>query len=168
MCFKVCVYLPWRTVRENIELVLSDKHPAYQIDALLEVMQLLAHQNDYPEHLSGGMNRRVAICRAFAVNPDVLLMDEPFVALDAPTAQHVRELLIRLWQQRPHSVLFVTHDLREAITLADKIVFLAAQPLRILKEMTVPISRCQRHDPVAIETFRQQLLTEHTELNALL
>lgn len=115
--------LPWRTVRENIELAIEDNSSSENIDALLEVMQLTQFQHVYPERLSLGMSRRVAIIRAFAINPDVLLMDEPFVSLDAPTARQVRRLLITLWQQRPHTVLFVTHDLREAIALADRIVF---------------------------------------------
>ncbi|MGZ8928246.1 MAG: ABC transporter ATP-binding protein, partial [Methylobacter sp.] len=117
--------LPWRTVRDNIELALDDNQSPEVIDALLEVMQLTQAQHVYPERLSLGMSRRVAIIRAFAVDPEVLLMDEPFVSLDAPTARQVRELLLKLWQQRPHTVLFVTHDLREAIALADRLVFLS-------------------------------------------
>lgn len=159
--------LPWRTVRENIELAL-DKHqsPAI-IDSLLEVMQLTQAQNVYPERLSLGMSRRVAIIRGFAVDPDVLLMDEPFVSLDAPTARLVRELLLKLWQQRPHTVLFVTHDLREAIALADRLIFLSAAPMAVISEITVPIPRAERHNEDAIEAFRQQLLNEYSEIKQL-
>jgi ABC-type nitrate/sulfonate/bicarbonate transport system ATPase subunit len=156
--------LPWRTVRENIELAIEDNSFSENIDALLEVMQLTQFQHVYPERLSLGMSRRVAIIRAFAINPDVLLMDEPFVSLDAPTARQVRGLLISLWQQRPHTVLFVTHDLREAITLADRIVFLAAAPMKVIAEMAVPISRKNRDNEKTIEEFRQQLLHEYPEL----
>lgn len=160
--------LPWRTVRENIELAL-DKHqsPAI-IDSLLEVMQLTQAQNVYPERLSLGMSRRVAIIRGFAVDPDVLLMDEPFVSLDAPTARQVRELLLKLWQQRPHTVLFVTHDLREAITLADRLIFLSAAPMAVISEIIVSIPRAERHNEDAIEAFRQQLLNEHSEIKQLI
>ena len=160
--------LPWRTVRENIELVLAENQAQDTIDILLETMQLTQVQHSYPERLSLGMSRRVAIIRAFVVNPDILLMDEPFVSLDAPTARQVRELLVKLWQQRPHTVLFVTHDLREAIALADRIVFLSAAPMQVLSEITVPISRVERLNENAIEVFRQQLINDYPAINQLL
>ncbi|TRW98056.1 ABC transporter ATP-binding protein [Candidatus Methylobacter oryzae] len=160
--------LPWRTVRENIELVLADDQSPEIIDALLEDMQLTQAQHVYPERLSLGMSRRVAIIRAFAVDPEVLLMDEPFVSLDAPTARQVRELLLKLWQLRPHTVLFVTHDLREAIALADRLVFLSKSPMHVVSEITVPIARSERDNELAIESFRQQLLQNHPEIRQLL
>ncbi|MDP2099363.1 MAG: ABC transporter ATP-binding protein [Methylobacter sp.] len=160
--------LPWRTVRENIELALDAAVDAAVIDELLELMQLTQAQHSYPERLSLGMSRRVAIIRAFAIDPEVLLMDEPFVSLDAPTARQVRELLLKLWQQRPHTVLFVTHDLREAIALADRLIFLSASPMQVVSEITVPIARDQRDNEAAIEAFRQQLLQHHPEIKQLL
>jgi NitT/TauT family transport system ATP-binding protein len=160
--------LPWRTVRENIELVLSEHQSPDVIDALLEVMQLTQAQHVYPERLSLGMSRRVSIIRAFAIDPEVLLMDEPFVSLDAPTARQVRELLVKLWQQRPHTVLFVTHDLREAIALADRLIFLSASPMQAVSEIIVPIARSERGNELAIESFRQQLLQNHPEIKQLL
>ena len=160
--------LPWRTVRENIELVLEPEQSASVIDGLLDFMQLTKSQHEYPERLSVGMNRRVAIIRAFAVNPDLLLMDEPFVSLDPPTARDVRSLLLQLWQQRPHTVLFVTHDLREAIALADRLIFLASTPMRVISDIVVPIPRDQRHDEAAIEQFRQQLINNHPDIKRLL
>jgi len=160
--------LPWRTVRENIELVLEKTQSSAEIDSLLEAMQLTASQHVYPERLSLGMSRRVAITRAFAVDPEILLMDEPFVSLDAPTARQVRELLLKLWQQRPHTVLFVTHDLREAIALADRLIFLSASPMRVISEITVPIARNERHNEHAVELFRQQLNRDYPEINAFL
>jgi NitT/TauT family transport system ATP-binding protein len=160
--------LPWRTVRENIELVLESHQSPDLIDPLLEIMQLTQVQHEYPERLSVGMNRRVAIIRAFAVNPDLLLMDEPFVSLDPPTARDVRALLLQLWQQRPHTVLFVTHDLREAIALADRLIFLASTPMRVISDIVVPIARTQRHDEAAIESFRQQLINNYPDIKQLL
>jgi ABC-type nitrate/sulfonate/bicarbonate transport system ATPase subunit len=160
--------LPWRTVRENIELALDGPQAPEVIDTLLEVMQLTRSQHSYPERLSLGMSRRVSIIRAFAVDPDVLLMDEPFVSLDAPTARQVRELLLKLWQQRPHTVLFVTHDLREAIALADRLIFLSASPMQVVSEIIVPIARSERNNELAIESFRQQLLQNHPEIKQLL
>ena len=160
--------LPWRTVRENIELALEQQQSPQIIDELLDLMQLNAVQHAYPERLSLGMSRRVAIIRAFAVDPELLLMDEPFVSLDAPTARQARELLLKLWQQRPHTVLFVTHDLREAIALADRLVFLSASPMQVVSEIIVPIPQSARHNELAIEAFRQQLLQNHPEIKQLL
>ncbi len=159
--------LPWRTVRENIELALNDDQLAI-IDSLLEAMQLTDIQHKYPEHLSLGMSRRISIIRAFAINPSILLMDEPFVSLDAPTARQVRALLIKLWQQRPHTILFVTHDLREAITLADRLVFLSAPPMSVISEIDVTIPRMDRDNEAEIENFRQHLLSQHSEIKAFL
>lgn len=160
--------LPWRTVRENIDLALEDTQSPAIVDAMLETMHLSSMQHVYPERLSLGMSRRVAIIRAFAVNPDVLLMDEPFVSLDPPTARQVRALLLELWQQKPHTVLFVTHDLREAIALADKLVFLSAAPMTVISEIKVPIARSERHDEKAIEAFRQLLLLDYPAIRGLL
>ncbi len=160
--------LPWHTVRENIELapVHSLKHEL--LDALLDSMQLTSVQHTYPNHLSLGMSRRVAIARAFATDPDILLMDEPFVSLDAPTARQVRELMLKLWYQRPHTVLFVTHDLREAIALADRLIFLSNPPMRLVSKIPVPIDRDKRNDESEIEQFRQYLLNHHPEIRRLL
>jgi NitT/TauT family transport system ATP-binding protein len=160
--------LPWRTVRENIELVFAPGADLQIIDSLLAIMQLTHVAQAYPAHLSLGMSRRIAIIRAFAVNPDILLMDEPFVSLDAPTARHLQQLLVQLWQQRPHTILFVTHDLREAIILADKLVFLSAAPMKIVTEIQVPIPRKSRDNESLIEAFRQQLISDYVELNPLL
>jgi len=151
--------LPWRSVRQNIELAMPDEaEDPTLIDHLLEVMDLTGFQHQYPDRLSLGMSRRAALVRAFAIRPDLLLMDEPFVSLDAPTARRVRQLLVRIWQERPHSVLFVTHDLREAITLADRLVFLSPSPLRVLADVRVDIPRDRRDDEAPIERFRSQLI----------
>jgi NitT/TauT family transport system ATP-binding protein len=160
--------LPWRTVRENIELALDKPQSAEFIDHLLESMQLTKQQHLYPEHLSLGMSRRVSIIRAFAINPDILLMDEPFVSLDVPTARQVRNLLLVLWEQRPHTILFVTHDLREAITLADQLIFLSAAPMSVVSDINVPIPRSERDNEETVELFRQQLLNDHPAIKKLL
>lgn len=156
--------LPWRTVRENIELAVADLNVADNIDFLLEVMQLKKFEHVYPERLSLGMSRRVAIIRAFAIHPELLLMDEPFVSLDAPTARQARELLLTLWQQRPHTVLFVTHDLREAIALADRIVFLTAAPMHVINQVQITIPRTERGNDSTLEKFREKLLKNHPQL----
>lgn len=162
--------LPWRTVRENIELVFASRtdYQNAHIDSLLNFMQLTDYAQAYPKQLSEGMRRRVSIIRAFAINPNLLLLDEPFVSLDAPMAREVRVLLENLWQQRPHTVLFVTHDLREAIALADKLVFLTSRPMRVLREIPVNIARNLRQDTQQIDAFRTQLIENHPELHELI
>jgi len=160
--------LPWRTVRENIELVLPRHTPSHTIDDLLASMKLTATQDTYPQRLSLGMSRRVALVRAFAINPDILLMDEPFVSLDAPTARKIRKKLLTLWEQQFHTVLFVTHDLREAITLADRLIFLSSSPMTIVRDVKITVPRPQRFDDRQIESFRHELLSKYPDLTPLL
>ncbi len=148
--------LPWRTVRENLELALPPRRDPAVIDELLALTGLTEFQHTYPQRLSLGMSRRVALARAFAVEPDLLLMDEPFVSLDAPTAEKMRRLLADLWQRRPHTVLFVTHDLREALELADRLVFLTPPPSRVAREVTLPHAPRLR-SPEVVETLYRRL-----------
>jgi len=159
--------LPWRTVVDNIRLA-ADEITTEDLDFLLQGMGLSAEKQSYPNHLSLGMSRRVEIIRAFATHPDLLLMDEPFVSLDPPTARTVRQLLVDLWQKRPHSILFVTHDLREAIALADRLIFLDSNPMSVKKEIQVDIPREQRGNEIRIEHFRQQLFIDYPEIITLL
>jgi NitT/TauT family transport system ATP-binding protein len=158
--------LPWRTVRENLELATQAKSEF--LDSLLAAMKLTSEQQTYPEQLSLGMSRRVSIIRAFANDPDILLMDEPFVSLDPPTARQVRQLLIKLWTERPHTVLFVTHDLREAITLADRLIFLSDSPMSVITEIPVSIPRDERQNEAQIESFRSKIFTDYPEVLGLL
>lgn len=159
--------LPWRTVRENIDLALPNPRNA-EVEALLRILGLEAAQHVYPQRLSIGMSRRAAIARAFAIEPDLLLMDEPFVSLDLPSARQARGLLLEAWTARPHTVLFVTHDLREAIALADRLVFLSAPPSRIIAQTRVDIHRADRGREDLVEAFRQKLGTEFPQLSHLL
>jgi NitT/TauT family transport system ATP-binding protein len=137
---------PWLTVRKNVEFGLkmrgmsgADREPAAR--TLLGLAGLLAFANHYPDQLSGGMKQRVGIVRALATNPQVLLMDEPFGALDSQTRVVMQEILTNMWQQFRISVLFVTHDIEESIFLSDKIYVMTARPGRIKAEITVPLSR---------------------------
>lgn len=115
--------LPWRTVEENIALPLAGNDPRRgNIAELLARVGLSGAETAYPERLSLGMQRRVAIARGFVLEPDILLMDEPFVSLDDPTADALRTLVLDLWHRRPTTVLFVTHDRREAVRLGTRIV----------------------------------------------
>jgi len=137
---------PWLSVRKNVEFGLKMKGvPAAQrvpqARTLLGLAGLLAFENHYPDQLSGGMKQRVGIVRALATSPQVLLMDEPFGALDAQTRVVMQEILTNMWQQFRISVLFVTHDIDESIFLSDKIYVMTARPGRIKAEIKVPLPR---------------------------
>jgi ABC-type nitrate/sulfonate/bicarbonate transport system ATPase subunit len=129
--------LPWRTVMRNILLAQRHADPTRAID-LLRTLGLSAFGDAWPGTLSLGMARRVAIARAFAVEPDLVLLDEPFVSLDPDTALRGRALLLETWRTRPTAVLVVTHDRAEAAALADRILFLGGTPTRVVNEVVVP------------------------------
>ena len=149
--------LPWRTVRENIALVLPHHGASAELDALLAEIGLADAADVYPTRLSGGMARRAALARAFAIAPDLLLMDEPFLSLDAAAADRLRGLLLRLVSTRPVTVLFVTHDLTEAVQLADRILVLSQAPGRVLAEMPITLPRSERRDPDTLSRLRAEL-----------
>lgn len=145
--FQECRLMPWLTVRQNLQLVLKQTRTTAHtktIDEWLQCVGLQGCGDMFPAQLSGGMQRRVALLRAFIVHPDVLLMDEPFQSLDAPTAAQLRRLLHELWQNSAPTVLFVTHNLREAISVASKILFLSARPSRVILEY--PLTRLAQLD----------------------
>ena len=152
--------LPWRTVLQNVALVLPPS-PASQDRALalLDEMGLAAARDVYPERLSLGMQRRVALARAFAVEPDLLLMDEPFVSLDEATADRLRDLLLGVLAAHPATVVFVTHDSREAVRLADRIVVLAGAPARISRDVPVELDAEQRRNGGTVDGFRARHLS---------
>jgi NitT/TauT family transport system ATP-binding protein len=137
---------PWLTVRKNVEFgmrmsgVARGKRES-SARTLLGLAGLLAFENHYPDQLSGGMKQRIGIVRALATSPQVLLMDEPFGALDTQTRVVMQEILTNMWQQFRISVLFVTHDIEEAVFLSDRIYVMTARPGRIKAEVRVPLPR---------------------------
>jgi NitT/TauT family transport system ATP-binding protein len=141
--------LPWRTVRANVELALQARGIASQefrprVDRLLEQTGLNRHAELFPSQLSGGLQQRVQIARCLALEPGVLLMDEPFGALDAMTRQTLQDEVLRLRDATGITVLFITHDLEEAIYMGDRVIALAAHPGRIARQWTVSLGR-ERH-----------------------
>src|SRR5439155_14814937 len=138
--------LPWRTVRENVALVRPRDHDRFEVERLLGEVGLADAADIYPTRLSGGMARRAALARAFAITPDLLLMDEPFVSLDRPAADRLHRLLLRLVTSRPPTVLFVTHELGEAVALADRVLILSPAPGRIAAEMPISLPRERREE----------------------
>lgn len=138
--------LPWLTVSKNVEFGLRlngvARRPRQEkAQKLLKLAGLSAFANHYPEQLSGGMKQRIGILRALANNPQVLLMDEPFGALDTQTRSVMQELLTDMWQQFRMSVLFVTHDIEESVFLSDRVYVMTARPGRIKAERHIPLPR---------------------------
>jgi len=139
--------LPWRTVYQNVALALPDGDPRHErIGDMLRQVGLEGFGSQYPERLSLGMQRRAALARGFITEPDVLLMDEPFVSLDDPTAQGLRELLIGLWNRRPTTVIFITHDRAEAVMLGTRILRMSGANATISQDETVRLSPAERTD----------------------
>jgi NitT/TauT family transport system ATP-binding protein len=131
--------LPWRTVWQNLTLVLPS-HAHAAADQLLRHLGLWPFRDNFPPTLSLGMARRVAIARAFAIAPELVLLDEPFVSLDPEMAQRSRDVLLEAWRERATSVLLVTHDPVGAAALADRILVLSSRPARIVAQIEVPVA----------------------------
>jgi NitT/TauT family transport system ATP-binding protein len=150
--------LPWRTVSENVALALPPGDPRLaRVGELLVGVGLGEAAAAYPERLSLGMRRRAALARAFILDPDVLLMDEPFVSLDEAAAQDLRALLRRLCAGRLVTVLFVTHNTMEAVALATRVVRLSAAPASILKDVAVALPEELRTSPDAIAAEHRRI-----------
>jgi NitT/TauT family transport system ATP-binding protein len=150
MVFQEPRLLPWRSVIDNLRIAAPMAESA-ALDALLEAFHLSAHRDHYPGELSGGLARRVALARAFAVKPDLLLLDEPFVSLDAALAARLRAELIAMVERSPVTTLLVTHDLDEAIALADRLILLSGQPARVAANIAIPERRGERSASVIAE-----------------
>lgn len=129
--------LPWMTVYDNIRVV-RDTEDEDRILQLIEQMHLTGFEDYYPEQLSGGMRQRCGIARAFYYGSELLLMDEPFKSLDYSLRQEMLTYLKALWEQEKNSVLFVTHDMDEALQIADRILVFGARPSSVVKEITLP------------------------------
>jgi NitT/TauT family transport system ATP-binding protein len=156
MVFQSYTLFPWLTVRDNVMFgPRLKKLPAAECgriaDELIGQVGLKGFEQSYPRELSGGMRQRVALARALANDPAVLLMDEPFGALDSQTRQLMQELLLKIWQRHRKTVLFITHDIDEAIFLGDVVHVMTARPGRIKKRIPVTIPR-----PRGIETLTSE------------
>jgi NitT/TauT family transport system ATP-binding protein len=143
--FQQASLLPWRTARQNVEFGLELQGLAKDARAeraikLLELVGLTQAADQFPHQLSGGMQQRIGLARALAIEPAILLMDEPFSALDAQTREVLQHELVRIHEQTAKTTLFVTHDLDEAIYLSDRVVVLAARPGRVKKIIDVPFA----------------------------
>lgn len=158
MVFQSYTLFPWLTVQQNIEfgLDVSGKTKAERQDIAchyLEKIGLTGFEKAYPSNLSGGMKQRVAIARALANDPQVLLMDEPFGALDAQTRTVMQELLLTVWEESHKTILFVTHDVDEAIFMGDTIYVMTARPGKIKARLEVPLLRSRTYDMKLADGF---------------
>ncbi|HZE38172.1 MAG TPA: ABC transporter ATP-binding protein [Stackebrandtia sp.] len=158
LMFQEPALFPWLTVAGNVELagrVRGEARDARRERSaeLLELVRLSAFARKRPHELSGGMRQRTALARALAQDADVLLMDEPFGALDAMTRDILHDELERIWRQRALTVLFVTHNVREAVRLGDRVVLLSSRPGRVLEEFAVPHPRPRRIDSAEVASL---------------
>jgi NitT/TauT family transport system ATP-binding protein len=166
MMFQDANLLPWRNLRKNIEFPFEiKKRPTDRalIDRLLEEVGLEEFQKAFPRELSGGMQQRASIVRALAQDPDVLLMDEPFGALDAFTRDEMNLLLLRLWSETRKTIVFVTHNISEAIFLADRVVVMTTRPGRLAKIFDVELPRPRTIDM----TFQPGFIATIQEIKAV-
>ena len=168
LMFQEAALFPWLTVAGNIALALKlrgipKKERPERIEALLRSVQLAGFGDKRPHELSGGMRQRVAIARAFAQDVDILLMDEPFGALDAMTRDMLHDELERLWVDRNLTVVFVTHNVREAVRLGDRVVLLSSRPGRVIETFDVDTPRPRRIDTPEVSALARDITSRLRE-----
>ncbi|HOO39040.1 MAG TPA: ABC transporter ATP-binding protein [Deltaproteobacteria bacterium] len=161
--FQEDTLFPWLTVEENIAFglknVLKKTYRKREVDRYLELVGLQRFRHYLPREISGGMKQRVALARVLIMKPQVLLMDEPFASLDYHTRRDMQELLVALWEELGHTIIFVTHDIDEAITLADNIMVMDTAPGRIREKLAVSLPRPRKPEQSGYLFFRKKLLS---------
>ncbi len=153
--------LPWRTTLKNVAFGLeirNDKRALEKAKDVLRFVGLEEFENYYPKQLSGGMRQLVGIARALAINPKILLMDEPFASLDAQTRNRMQAELLDIWNEEKKTVLFVTHNIDEAVYLADKIIVLSKRPARVVEEIKVDLKRPRDRTSLEFVDVRKRVL----------
>lgn len=152
--FQEPILLPWRSVEQNVRLALPKHLQDANLDTLFSTLGLSKMRTFYPGELSLGLARRAAIARALAIEPDILLLDEPFVSLDEATAQQLRHLLLAIWSERPTTALMVTHNVQEAIMLSDRIIVLSDRPAHVIGTFDIRLPRHNRNEQVKADLLR--------------
>lgn len=173
MVFQQPSLFPWLNVKENVLFPLkgqwSKKESEERADRFLQMVHLSRFKQSYTHELSGGMQQRVAIARALAMDPKVLLMDEPFGALDEQTRHILHEELMKIWQETQKTILFVTHSIQEAIKLSDRVIVMGTRPGRIIADFYIDIPRPRkRDDEKVIEMERKVMDLLEGEINKVL
>ncbi|HEY7134656.1 MAG TPA: ABC transporter ATP-binding protein [Acidimicrobiia bacterium] len=168
LLFQEAALFPWLTARGNVELPLKLRgvgraERRAEAERLLATVRLEGNEARRPHELSGGMRQRVALARALAQRPELLLMDEPFGALDAMTRDVLHDELERLWQQTGVTIMFVTHNVREAVRLGDRVVLLSSRPGRVVDETVVDVPRPRRIESHAVADRAAELTTRLRE-----
>ena len=161
--FQQPVLFDWRTVKKNVELPLeimyqSKEERSERADKMLEMVGLKDFANHFPKQLSGGMQQRVNIARAFGIRPEILLMDEPFSALDEFTKEKLHEDLLRIWRKTNKTVIFVTHNIQEAVFLSDRICVLSPHPGRLSAVVDVDLPRPRTLEMKETQHFNELVL----------
>jgi len=165
LVFQEFSLFPFRTVKGNMEFGLEiQKRPRKErketVEALIDLVQLHGFETAYPWELSGGMQKKVGIARALATDPEILLMDEPFVSLDAQTRNMLQKELLRIWQKTQKTIVFVTHNVDEAVFLADQVMVLTKRPATIKKEFSVDLKRERDRTSSEFVSVRKEILKE--------
>ena len=158
MVFQEFALFPWRTVQKNVEFGLEEAGVAVAERAerarrFIALTGLAGFEGRYPHQLSGGMRQRVGIARALAVEPSVLLMDEPFSALDAQTRQLMQEELLTIWSAARKTILYVTHNIQEAVYMADRVIVLSRRPGRVLADVPIELKRPRSEEMIGEPAF---------------
>jgi NitT/TauT family transport system ATP-binding protein len=157
--------MPWLTVKQNVSIVTNQtSEELSHSEELINEMGLTKYMNSFPSQLSGGMQRRVAIARAFVNKPKILLLDEPFISLDLTVANLLRKMLIKLWENQKTTIIFVTHDLREAIYLGDRILFLSKGPSQVIHDLKIDMKRPRKTEDDQMEKIRTELIITYPEI----
>ena len=161
--FQEDTLFPWLTVRENIAFGLkgkrrkSKRHIKEEVDRFLALVGLTDYQNYLPREISSGMKQRVELARVLILEPHIILMDEPFASLDYRTRREMQNLLVSLWQELPQTIIFVTHDVDEAIVLGDKIEIMDINPGRVHEELHIPLERPRNINQNGFGSYRDKL-----------
>ena len=163
MVFQSYAIFPHLNVRDNIAFGLkglskkSKRHRKDEVDRFLALVELTDYQDYLPREISSGMKQRVELARVLILEPHIILMDEPFASLDYRTRREMQNLLVSLWQELPQTILFVTHDVDEAIVLGDKIEIMDINPGRIYEELHIPLERPRNINQNGFGLFREKL-----------
>ncbi len=166
--FQKTAVFPWKTVMENVEFApmlkgVDKKERRERAQYLIDLVGLSGFENKYPKQLSGGMKQRVGIARAYCCEPDILIMDEPFGALDAQTRYQMEEEILRIWEKEKRTVIFVTNNIEEAVYLGDRIILLSKCPAEVKSEYVIDLPRPR--DNISPEFLRlRESIEENTDL----